>query len=91
MTSLEAAESQLNITVKFTQMKTFQNGNPYFRFMWLSENVDKGSEVVGVILGALMEVDMELDGAEVLVDIEIEMEGKQIRRCENVGRGLKGV
>ena len=28
--------------------------------MWLSENVDKGSEVVGVILGALMEVDMEL-------------------------------
>ena len=55
----------------------------------------KGSEVVGVIAEAPMEVDMELDGArggcEVLVDIEMEMGGKQTRRCENVGRGLKGV
>ena len=46
----------------------------------------KGSEVVGVIAEAPMEVDMELDGArggcEVLVDIEMEMEGKQTRRCE---------
>ena len=31
--------------------------------MWWSENVKKGSEVVGVIAEAPMEVDMELDGA----------------------------